>query len=175
MTTQDLQYIPEDTSELAGVVYGLHLGDYEYRYIGQTKQFLKERVRQHLGYAKRNKHYAVSRWIKKHGPENIRVCVLATVTKEELHLLDDLEIFYIAQYRDLIEEKNLNLNDGGSGNNSGGKPGWKHTDEAKRKISESKIGIKRPPEVGLAICAAELHTIKAFQDLQRQELRYPLH
>lgn len=31
---------------------------------------------------------------------------------------------------------------------------YKHTEEAKRKISDSKVGKKRPPHVGLAVAAA---------------------
>lgn len=137
MTTQDLIYTPEDTSEYAGVIYALHTGDHEYRYVGKTTQALKVRFGQHLTAARAGRPWAVSKWIMKHGPENIRVCVLATFDKTSIEWIDDRETFYIAQYRDLIEKENLNLTDGGDGS-----AGYKHTPETLAKLSAAKKGKK---------------------------------
>lgn len=126
----------EDTSMYAGVIYGLHTGDFDYRYIGQTIQTVRDRFNQHKKYAMRgDKGSPVYNWIRKHGEDGIQVCVIETFDQEHVHLMDQREEFYIAQYCDISEGKNMNsmLKARGTGAMS---------DEQKKKISVAHKGRK---------------------------------
>lgn len=132
----------EDTSMYAGVVYGFHNGDYNYRYIGQTKQKLAYRVSQHKWRASTGHRLPVYDWIRKYGVENIHVCVIATFDEDTIHLIDEVEIAQIAQ-----TENALNATTGGTSGAviseegraklRAARLGTTHSEETKRKIGES--------------------------------------
>lgn len=130
----------EDTSEYAGVIYGLHNGNFDYRYIGQTIRPLKSRFIQHL-YDARRGSLKVHNWMRKY-EGLVKVCVLETFDEETIHLINERETFQIAQYRSiLLGNGNMNLTDGG-----GGISGYKHTKEARDKISKTHKGRTRSEE-----------------------------
>lgn len=121
----------------AGVIYGLHLGDFQFRYIGKSISHRKRYYR-HIREAMQGGGYAVQDWIRKHGAENIQMTIIETFTEEDIDQLDEREIFHIAQARFLYTEKNLNLTDGG-----GGALGVVVSDETRAKISALHTGRKR--------------------------------
>ncbi|WP_186760142.1 NUMOD3 domain-containing DNA-binding protein [Arthrobacter alpinus] len=135
----------ENTSKYAGVIYGLHTGDFDFRYIGQTVQHMSRRFQQHKGDAVQGSRTAAHNWMRKHGVENIQVCVIETFDEDTIHLIDEREIFHIAQYRTtLLGEENLNLTDGGNGGNTG----YRHTPEAREAIGRASTGrVKSPEEI----------------------------
>ena len=96
-----------------GVIYGLHLGDYDFRYIGMSTKH-KRRYSDHLKDAKGGKGYAIHDWIRKHGAENIQMTVIETFDEETIGLIEEREIFHIAQAR-AYYGKNLNMTSGGEG------------------------------------------------------------
>lgn len=78
------------------VIYGLHAGDFNYRYIGLSVEPAK-RFRKHLAQARSGENRHVCNWIMSHGPENIQMCIIETF-EEDSPLLDEREMFLIAQY-----------------------------------------------------------------------------
>lgn len=122
----------------AGVIYGLHNGDYDFRYIGKSIDH-KRRYNNHLSAAMRGEGFAVHAWIKKHGAENIQMTIIETFTDEDVHLIDEREIFHIAQAR-AFYGKNLNVADGGGGNTG---PKGPQTDEHRANISAAMMGNQR--------------------------------
>lgn len=83
---------------------------------------------------------AITRAIRKHGKTAFKIELLCwCATKEEL---DDQEIAWIAQFRDLHGRQNCyNITDGG-----GGSTGHVVPDEVKKRFSELYRGQKRPQE-----------------------------
>jgi hypothetical protein len=57
------------------IIYALHDGDFRYRYVGQTL-YPRKRMNEHLYNAKQGSMYPVYKWIRKHGPESIRMEIL---------------------------------------------------------------------------------------------------
>lgn len=123
------------------VVYGLrcvcHPGD-GVRYVGQTSTGVRQRWYHHKYSANHDKPYPVSRWIRKHGVDNIEIDIL-----EVLDTTDDL---------DLVEERWIsrlgtsNAAEGGLNLLPGGKSirGYKHPPEViarrpKRVLSEETL------------------------------------
>lgn len=133
----DLTTFPDTVAS----IYGLHLGDHDFRYIGQTTQAPHVRLAQHKRNPKYYERIAVSKWILKHGAENIQMCIIEEFNLEDLIYLDEREIFHIAQARTYYGP-NLNLTDGGMG--TSGHLGWHHTPEARAKISASNMGNTGP-------------------------------
>lgn len=146
-------YEVEDTSEYAGVVYGLHTGDHIYRYIGKTTRPLKVRFNAHRSDARRGTKRPVYDWIRKHGEDAVQVCAIATFDGDTIHLIDETEIFHIAQARDIYDAKNLNCTDGGDGMSNPSEEtrakmsgenhpmfGKNHTPEARARISAAQWG-----------------------------------
>lgn len=123
---------PEDTSMYAGVIYGLHNGDRDFRYIGKTIQTARKRFIAHRKDANSGKARPVCRWMRKHGIDNIQMEIIETFTKEDVHLIDEREIFHIANARATSIRKNLNVTDGGDGGM------W--SAEAKARLSLSRTG-----------------------------------
>jgi group I intron endonuclease len=104
-------------------------------YIGQTKNTLKFRKRQHI-ISKINTYF--SKAINKYGKENFIWEVLCECkSKEEL---DEMEFHYIKQYNS-FGVCGYNLAWGGSG---GGMTGHHHTKETKQKISDATKGDSNP-------------------------------
>lgn len=143
--------IIEDTSEYAGVIYGLHNGDFDYRYIGQTVKPIRTRFKSHLSSAKCGAALPVYNWMRKHGPENIQVCVIETFDEETIHLIDEREIFHIAQYRHISTGKNMNVADGGDGTK-----GFTHSAETRAKMSTAQIGKKTSEATKAKLSAAQI-------------------
>lgn len=81
---------------------------------------------------------------KKYGKENFEKLLVQYIeTKEEA---DKQEIFWIAHYRERGMAQ-YNIADGGHGSNGNShRVGWHHSEETKRKISNSHIGIFRGRE-----------------------------
>lgn len=102
------------------------------RYIGQTSLGWKRRFALHLKSARDGAKYPVSAWIRKHGPENVRV--------EYLHegvpvsRLNELEVIEIAKHR-AVGLSDLNMTDGGEGTR-----GWIMPEDVKQKIREKATG-----------------------------------
>lgn len=117
-------------------IYGLKLKNSdEVKYIGRTSESLDVRLKKHKNNAKYTK-------IKNH-----RVCwILKYVDDIEIFIIEDnietfedschKEIYYISLYRQKCEL--INETNGGDG----GCPGYKHTEEAKKKIGDRHRGKK---------------------------------
>jgi hypothetical protein len=115
-------------------IYGLKLKSSEdISYVGRTSKSLSERLKMHLRSIKYDKkkthrHY----WIQKHY-DDIEI-VLIEDGIETFQESCQKEIQYIKEYREIYNL--INLTDGGDG----GCPGYKHTEEFKRKVSEFHKG-----------------------------------
>lgn len=121
-------------------IYALKLIDSdEYRYIGRTKERLSTRLSKHkinARLSKRKTHRC--NWILKN-IDNIEIVLIEgdIITYEESC---EKEVHYISLFR---EKYNIvNSTNGGDG----GCPGYKHTEESLRKISETHKGKKLSEE-----------------------------
>lgn len=124
-----------------GLIYGLsclcHPED-GIRYVGQTVVSLRRRLNAHIWAAFRDeadgKRLVPSqRWIIKHGGSNI---VAQEIETGNWGIdLDEKEKYWISRL-----ESALNIRPGGNSI-----AGWKQSDEARLKISASKLGVKRGP------------------------------
>ena len=124
------------------VVYGLycvcvecHLGcPGEIRYVGQTMNGLERRFKDHVRTAIKPSSTRTSlmalpvyRWMRKHGPDNIRAVLLDTAKNPEA--LDELEKFWVNKLETFSGHRGLNLSEGGIG-----LQGYTHTVESKAKM-----------------------------------------
>lgn len=166
---------------MLNVVYALHLGDGQYRYVGLTRCGARERLRVHRKHARRGVlDLPVYRWMRKHGAETIQMDVLqAVATPAELNACEMRWIATLAAAgHDL-----LNCTAGGSGlrvvseevraklghwrgrtlppgalNHRTGPDhhfyGKKHTAETRAKMSANNA--MRRPEVSAKVRAAKL-------------------
>jgi len=99
-------------------------------YIGQTVQSLKDRLNHHF---RSSPNSPMFRARKKHGKENFSIEEIDTA--QTLEELNEKEIYWIAFYHSTNREKGYNLMSGGG--NKG-----KHSEESKKKMSEShKAGM----------------------------------
>lgn len=103
-------------------------------YIGVTND-IKRRVRTHK--LCRGGNVRFHNAIKKYGFENFIFTILEECNSQEEAFIT--EITYIEYYKSNIEEFGYNLTSGGEG-----ATGYKHTEDARNKISISKIGINNP-------------------------------
>lgn len=99
------------------------------KYVGYTSLSIRKRWAQHRADAKR-RLYHFSKAIEKYGPENFTIELLAE-TKNRNQALYELEPFYIRYYNTRNPKRGYNLSDGGDG-----PIGYRHTEEAKKRISE---------------------------------------
>jgi group I intron endonuclease len=122
------------------VIYGLRLvDDPEYRYIGYTTIGTKKRLSKH----RRDTLYRdfhVHRWMRAHGRENVTIDVLEECPVGNLPYISEAEEFWIGQIRS-FGHRLTNLNAGGVGGNSS----RMHSEETKRKISESLLSNPNLP------------------------------
>lgn len=125
-----IEFVEEDRK---GVIYGLHNGDHVIRYIGQTVKIPATRMREHRNFAAKGVEWPVYKWMRKHGPENIQMCILEVFADPEL--LDVREIALIAQYRQDFPKSMLNVTDGG-----GGVRGYAPSEETRAKLSKAREG-----------------------------------
>ena len=117
------------------IIYALSDESGERRYVGKTKQYLKQRLYAHIRECQSDRKSHKISWIKSLLKNDKRpiISVLDTVEEDnwqywEKHWIDKLR----------NEGCNLtNLTEGGQGGN-----GYTHTEESKQKMSESKKGIK---------------------------------
>lgn len=115
-----------------GAIYGLHAADGRIRYIGQTSGDVRTRFYQHKTNAKLAKlPFALYKWMRKHGIENIKYRILEEVPDDALN---PAEIEWIAALREMGFYL-LNHSSGGAAQR-----GFKHTPEARAKMSASKVG-----------------------------------
>lgn len=140
------------------IVYGLFsTRDFECRYIGQTTRSVRERLAQHKSYAK-TKRTAVHRWFSREIAQGFDVLLVPLVSNA---VWNDTERDLLADCR-AAGMRLLNLTDGGEGTPglrllgrkrpdlaernrlSAGRPGHKHTEEAKARMSAIHQGKKCP-------------------------------
>lgn len=115
-------YIYKITNNLNGKIY-----------IGQTIQTVEARFNDHCRNRK-NKNSGIDAAIKKYGKENFSIeTICEAKTLEELN---KLEKYYIKFYNSTNSEIGYNLCEGG--NNT---KGYHHTEESKKKMSKSRMGI----------------------------------
>lgn len=137
------------------VIYGLHLGDRRYRYIGLTTVGIRARMKAHIKDSRARKR-PVYFWMNKHGPENIIISVIEEC--RDFEHLAQREIFWIDYFRNAGNSL-LNMTDGGDGRSgsthisaetrkkyserSKGNSwalGYRHTEDALHRISEASRG-----------------------------------
>lgn len=117
----------------------LHNGDFRPRYIGQTRRTPLERMYQHRYDARGAENHPLYNWMRKHGPENIQMCVIWEYESDSFEdmraVIDMQEAFYIAQEK-AYSDDNLNIREGGGS-------GY-HSPETKAKMSIAQSGPKNP-------------------------------
>lgn len=104
-------------------------------YIGQTKN-VKSRKASHLNRARCGLNRPLYSAIRKYGEENFSFEIIEECDDSQI---DEREIFWIHQFDSRNPEKGFNLASGGQGC-------FGHSEETKRKISESKRGQTRSKE-----------------------------
>ena len=118
-----------------GHVYGIHVEGGDVRYVGITSQALGRRLSQHLRDAANARQTPLSKWIRKHGPESIRIRPLEWHADRDS--MNSAEIRLIAEMGTSVADGGLNVCPGG-GSTAGHKNflGKTHSDETKKKLSE---------------------------------------
>jgi len=120
-----------------GIIYQAYNTINNTLYIGKTTKTLKLRASQHCSDAKANRsNMLIHKAIRKYGCGAFEWTVLAEVDDS---IIDAAEIYYI----DLARDQGFrvyNMTDGGEGGT-----GYKHSEEARRKISISSriVGLRR--------------------------------
>lgn len=146
----------EDLGKPYGEVYLVRCRENGKVYVGQTIRGAQIRWEEHKKYA--GKKFALSRALKKYGPEAFSFEVIDTAANQTE--LDSKEVSWIAHYN-CIAPKGYNLRAGGDG----GKPseetlaklrGRKMSPEAVEKGRLARIGQKRSEESRAAMRAAKL-------------------
>lgn len=101
-------------------------------YIGQSIDIIKRWKKYYsLNCKQQPKIYAS---LKKHGIDKHKFEIICQCNKEDLN---KLEVFYIETYQSFNDNNGLNLLSGGNYN--------KFSNETRVKMSQAKIGVKRPP------------------------------
>ena len=90
-------------------VYGLHLGDYYYRYIGVTRKSIKERLKGHFSDILRNRNPHKCNWLK-----NNKNKVQITPLYESISTIEEAEIIEKLLIEEYKKNNLLNKNAGGS-------------------------------------------------------------
>lgn len=123
-----MHYLYRITNQLSGKVY-----------IGQTTD-PKDRWSSHKSSAKNPQKYSaiIPRALSKYGVDNFIFEVIATCRTQEDADVTETEL--IERYNSRDSERGYNLAHGGSVNR-----GWHHSEETKKKISESNLGKEMPP------------------------------
>jgi len=123
------------------------------KYIGQTKQKCADRWRNGCGY--HNNAY-FDNAIKKYGWENIKHTILATT--EDKDEAGKLEKYYISLYDTTNREKGFNHSIGGTASVEG----YHHTEESKKKISESSKRRKQSEKNIISRRLAKIRSVKVY-------------
>ena len=142
-----------------GIIYCAENEDTHKLYIGQTIFTLEERANQHLkdSLKKNGTNGRFANSIYKHGPLKFKWRVLDATAEDKIEL-DALEEHYICNYKTYLEENGYNRTRGGGGTQlfgelngmwknplnkeANGMYGKKHTEETRKKMSESQKGNK---------------------------------
>lgn len=102
-------------------------------YVGQTIQHFNRRLRRHINCLKKNNHpnqYLQNSW-NKHGKENFKFEILEKC--DNIDILNEREEYWINKLKSHHTINGFNLMWGGNNN--------KHSEESKKKMSDSHIGI----------------------------------
>lgn len=118
------------------IVYGLHAGDGNIRYVGMTTRSIESRFKEHVKLRNSGKKFPVYDWMRKYGDLVEVIIIESYKTNDEAK---HGEINYIAK---IGRENLLNCTNGGDG-----VTGW--TEEQKAKMSEIKKAQSK--EIGLKI------------------------
>jgi group I intron endonuclease len=103
-------------------------------YVGKTGRTLEQRWKEHVAFARPDSPMLVCRAIAKHGAEQFEVRVLDEC--DDAGVLNELERLWIKELG-TFKPKGYNLTLGGDG-----MLGWKHTEDAKRRMSLNRSGEK---------------------------------
>lgn len=122
-----------------GVIYGVHLGDYKYRYVGQTRTRFSARVSSHWSQARAGNKQPIYNLLRKHGDRVVFEIL------ERTDDLDDRERFWIATFKEQ-GHRLLNCTDGGG-------RGQVFSDETRAKMSAAQAAWTRTPEHLLSLHA----------------------
>lgn len=118
-------------------LYGLHMGDFVIRYVGQTRRKPEYRLSEHrraaLDLDGKGAGIAVSRWIRKHGAENLCMQILAEFDNPE-----DLDIAEVEEIARRRSSGNLLLNHR-EGGMLGGPPRMKVCRKGLHAMTEDNI------------------------------------
>jgi len=101
-------------------------------YVGQTSYPLNMRIHRHI----QSRRGIFSNALRKYGPDSFEFETVAWCDTK--YKLEFLERFYI-KFFDSKVPNGYNLTDGGDG-----LPGWNHSEETRKKLSESKMGERNP-------------------------------
>ena len=108
-------------------IYRITKKDTKQMYIGQSKN-IERRMREHFSYS--CSYSYIDNSIRKHGPEDYQIDILATFDEYNKDVLDDAEQYFIAAYNTYENPKHYNLTPGGDLSFDG------HSLDGMRKISE---------------------------------------
>lgn len=129
-----LSVSPAPSNEAFCGVYGLHLGDRRYRYVGLTTQYIDKRLAQHVRCAVLGVNTPVYSWMRKYGPLTIQIELLEQCSRGDL---PEREKHWISELRNQGFDL-LNLSAGGDG-----ALGVVRSEETRRKMSEAQKGIPK--------------------------------
>jgi len=137
------------------------------RYVGKTKWTLQKRWGVHLRDARAGSEYAIHRAIRKYGQDAFAIEVLATYETETEALQAEVEWV----------ERLGTVGDGGYNMCRGGRGalGYRHTDEARARISAFAKSVGRvPPGSDLTGTRASEETRAKMRESQRQRRTAPV-
>lgn len=131
------------------VIYGLRCKCHPergVRYVGQSSRTARVRFYHHTYAARKGKPWVVSRWMRKHGIENIEYVVLEVVAHESE--LDERETWWIGELSTMVEHGGCNVWPGGSSTRGykqspevlARRKGHKHSPETRQKLREANLG-----------------------------------
>lgn len=120
-------------SEPKNVIYGLYCvcescaGREGIKYIGQSSRGARHRLNQHRYSARQGKPWVVTRWMAKHGPENIHCETLEVLESGEE--LDEAEARWITALDTLVDSGGYNIRAGGNSVR-----GYRHPEGSKTRV-----------------------------------------
>lgn len=137
------------------VIYGLYCvcegcgpDNEEVKYVGQSSVGAAMRFYHHRHAVNSGKQWASSRWMRKHGVENIRYTVLESL--ETAAGLDAAEERWIIELKTLVDQNGYNITPGGKSVR-----GYKHRPDAKSRIgrthtaeTRAKLSLAQKGKVG---------------------------
>lgn len=131
-------------------MYVAHCNATGKQYIGITSKGYRTRWRQHVTNARNGSATALHKAIRKHGQESFQLAVLCK--PDTVERLKQAEVWAIEKLNTMAPH-GYNLTRGGDGVVGGVLPERWYA--ANRAHAEKRRGVKRPPEVGQAVAAAQ--------------------